>query len=109
MYRLKLLSIAAIFIMFVGVACGPSGPMGAEDRTAVAGVVLVEDTYERVADATVTMEDGELTATTNENGVFTFVGAPTGSQEVSVESNMGSTTSTVEVEMNGSRIELFVN
>lgn len=109
MFKIKLLSIAAVFLMFVGVACGPSGPMGAEDRTAVNGVVLVEDSYERVADATVSMEDGELTATTNENGVFTFVGAPTGSQEVSVESSMGSTTSTVEVEMNGSRIELFVN
>lgn len=109
MYKVKLLSIAAIFLMFVGVACGPSGPMGAEDRTAVAGVVLVEDSYERVADATVSMEGGEITATTNENGAFTIVGAPTGSQEVSVESNMGSTTSTFEIEMNGSRIELFVN
>ncbi|WP_340103817.1 carboxypeptidase-like regulatory domain-containing protein [Rhodohalobacter sp. 8-1] len=109
MFKLKLLSIAAIFIMFVGVACGPSGPMGAEDRTAVTGVVLVEDTYERVADATVSMEDGELTATTNENGVFTIIGAPTGSQDVMVDSNMGSTTATVEINMNGSRIELFVN
>lgn len=109
MRKIKLLSMAAIFVMFVGVACGPSGPMADEDRTAVAGVVMVEDTYERVANATVMMEDGELTATTNENGVFTFVGAPTGSQEVSVESNMGSTTATVEVEMNGSRVELFVN
>lgn len=109
MRKIKLLTITAIFIMFVGVACGPSGPMGAEDRTAVAGVVMVEDSYERVSNATVTMEDGELTATTNENGVFIFVGAPTGSQEVMVESNMGSTTATVEVDMNGSRIELFVN
>ena len=55
------------------------------------------------------MEDGELTATTNENGVFTFLGAPTGSQEVMVESNMGSVTTTVNVEMNGSRVQLFVN
>jgi len=109
MRNLKLLSFAAIFLMFVGVACGPSGPMGAEDRTAVTGVVMVEDSYERVSNATVSMEDGELTATTNENGVFTIVGAPTGSQEVMVESDMGSTTATVEVEMNGSRIELFVN
>jgi len=109
MRKVKLLSIAAIFLMFVGVACGPSGPMASEDRTAVTGVVMVEDTYERVSNATVMMEDGELTATTNENGVFIFVGAPTGSQEVMVESNMGSVTTTVNVEMNGSRIELFVN
>ena len=109
MFNLKLLSIAAIFLLFVGVGCGPSGPMASEDRTAVTGVVMVEDTYERVANATVMMEDGELTATTNKNGVFTFVGAPTGSQEVMVESDMGSATTTVTVEMNGSRIELFVN
>lgn len=109
MSKFKLLSFVAIFVMFVGVACGPSGPMADEDRTAVTGVVMVEDSYERVANATVMMEDGELTATTNENGVFTIIGAPTGSQEVMVESDMGSTTTTVEVEMNGSRIELFVN
>lgn len=109
MFKIKLLSIAAIFLMFVGVACGPSGPMASEDRTAVTGVVLVEDSYERVADATVSMEDGELTVTTNENGVFTVVGAPTGSQEVTVESSMGSASTTVNVEMNGSRVELFVN
>ena len=109
MSKIKLLSIAAIFVMFVGVACGPSGPMAAEDRTAVTGVVMVQDTYERVADATVMMEDGELTATTNSNGVFTIIGAPTGSQEVMVESSMGSATATVQVNMNGSRIQLFVN
>jgi|AntRauTorcE11897_2_1112592.scaffolds.fasta_scaffold07585_4 hypothetical protein len=109
MFNLKLLSITAIFILFLGVACGPSGPMASDDRTAVTGVVMVEDSYERVANATVMMEDGELTATTNENGVFTITGAPTGSQEVMVESDMGSVTTTVNIEMNGSRIELFVN
>ena len=51
MRNIKLLSFAALFLMFVGVACGPSGPMASEDRTAVTGVVMVEDTYERVAQA----------------------------------------------------------
>ena len=109
MYNLKLLSIAITLILFVGVSCGPSNPMASEDRTAVTGVVLVEGSHDRVANATVTFEGDEMTAETNENGVYTIVGASVGSQDVSVESDQGSANTTVEVEADGSRIELFVN
>ncbi|MFO7845149.1 MAG: carboxypeptidase-like regulatory domain-containing protein [Balneolaceae bacterium] len=109
MYNLKLLSLAITLILFVGVSCGPSGPMASEDQTAVAGVVLVEDSHDRVANATVTFEGDEMTAETNENGVFTFVGVSVGSHDVTVESDQGSANTSVEVEAGGSRIQMFVN
>lgn len=109
MFKVKLLSVAAILLMFVGVGCGSSGPMGAEDQTAVTGVVMVEGSYDRVANATVNLTGEEMTTETNENGVFTFVGVTVGSQEVTVESSEGSANTSIEVQTGGSRVEIFVN
>lgn len=109
MFKVKLLSVAAILIMFVGVGCGSSGPMGAEDQTAVTGVVMVEDGYDRVANATVNLTGEDMTTETNENGVFTFIGVTVGSQDVTVESEDGSANTSIDVQAGGSRVEIFVN
>lgn len=108
MINKKLLLIVTTLLFFIGVGCGSSGPMADEDRTAVAGVVLAEDSYDRVANATVTLVGEEMTTQTNENGTFTFVGVGVGSQEVTVESDNGSANTSIDVESGGSRVQLYV-
>jgi len=103
-----ILPIATILILFVAVACGTSGALGS-DETAVAGVVLDAESYERIADATVRLVDSDRSTTTNENGVFTFVGIPIGTHDVVIEAtDYGTVETTLEAESGGSRIELKI-
>jgi len=107
MLNKTILPLATLFLMLFAVACGSSGMVGSDDRTAVAGVVLDADSYDRIADATVTLTDEDKSTTTNENGVFTFVDIAVGSHNVTVESGShGTVETTIEVEDGGSRVEI---
>jgi len=102
------LPIASILILLFAVACGTSGALGS-DETAVAGVVLDAESYERIANATVRLVEADRTATTNENGVFTFVGIPIGTHDVVIEANnYGTIETSFEAESGGSRVELKI-
>lgn len=103
-----ILPVVTILIMFFTVACGSSGALGS-DQTAIAGVVLDTDSYERIANATVSLVDEDVSTQTNENGVFTFVGVGIGTHNVVVEAdNYGTVETTLEAEAGGSRIELKI-
>ncbi len=109
MIKKTILPIAAIFLMFFAVACGSSGMVGSEDQTAVAGVVVDSDSYDRIADATVTLTDEDKSAVTNENGVFTFVDVGVGTHNVVVDAgNHGTTETTIEVVDGGTRVEIKI-
>jgi hypothetical protein len=108
MFNKLILPIASILILFFAVACGSSGALGS-DETAVAGVVLDAESYERIADATVRLVDADRSATTNENGVFTFVGISIGTHDVVIEAaDYGTVETTLEAEQGGSRVELKI-
>lgn len=103
-----ILPLVAIFILFFAVACGSSGALGS-DQTAVAGVVLDADSYERIANATVRLVDEDVSTETNENGVFTFVGVGIGTHNVEIDAdNYGTTETTFDAESGGSRVELKI-
>lgn len=108
MLNKKLLLVVTSLLLFIGIGCGPSGPMADQDRTALVGVVIAEGSHDKVANATVNIVGEEMTTQTNENGTFVFVGIGVGSQEVSVESNQGSSNTTVEVMSGGTRAQLYV-
>jgi hypothetical protein len=106
-YSKLILSLA--ILMFVGMACGTSGPMASEDRTALTGVVLDKDSYDRIADATVRLVDEGESEVTNENGIFTFIGVGVGTHTVEVEAEgYGTSEHSVEVEAGGSRVQLML-
>lgn len=108
MFTKKMIPLV-IFCMVIGMACGTSGPMSSDDQTALTGIVLNEENYERIPNVTVQLVDEEKSVETNENGTFHFVGVTVGSHEVMVEGDgYSATESTIEVENGGSRVELFV-
>ncbi len=103
-----LLPLVTILILFFAVACGSSGALGS-DQTAVAGVVLDAESYERIANATVRLVDEDVSTETNENGVFTFVGVGIGTHNVVIDAdNYGTTETTLDAESGGSRVELKI-
>ncbi|REL24063.1 hypothetical protein DYD21_19835 [Rhodohalobacter sp. SW132] len=107
MLNKTILPLATIFLMFFAVACGSSGMVGSDDQTAVAGVVLDSESYDRIANATVTLTGEDKSTVTNENGVFTFVDVGVGTHDVTVESDShGTVETTIDVEQGGSRVEI---
>lgn len=103
-----LLPILAISLLF-GVACGTSGPM-ADDETALIGVVLDQDSYDRIAGATIQLANDNVTVTTNEEGTFKVVGASVGTHNVVIEAEgYSAKETTIEVERGGTRVQLYVN
>lgn len=104
-----LLPILAISLLF-GIACGTSGPMASDDETALIGVVLDQDSYDRIAGATIQLVNDNVTATTNDEGTFSVVGASVGSHDVVIEAEgYSAKETTIEVERGGTRVQLFVN
>jgi len=103
-----LLSAVALLLV-IGVACGTSGPMSSDDKTALTGVVIEEGSYDRVANATVTLTGDDMSTVTGEGGTFSFVGVSVGTHEVTIESDThGTTTKSIEVQSGGSRVEIFI-
>ncbi len=108
--RLKiLLPILAISLLF-GVACGTSGPMASDDETALIGVVLDQDSYDRIAGATIQLVNDDKIVTTSEDGTFTVIGASVGTHDVIIEAEgYGTTEKTIEVERGGTRVEIHIS
>ncbi len=109
MFKKKMIPLV-IFCMVIGMACGTSGSMTSDEQTALTGIVLNEDNYDRIPNVTVQLVNEEKSAVTNENGTFQFVDISVGSHEVIVEGDgYSATESTIEVEDGGTRVELFVS
>lgn len=105
----KSLFFAITILMFVGVACGSSGPMSSDDQTALTGVVIDHESWDRIAEATVRLVDEDNSEITNENGIFAFIGVGVGTHTVEVEAEgYGTSTHTVEVEAGGTRVQLKI-
>lgn len=98
-----------VLTLAITTACGTSGPMASDDETALIGVVIDKDSYDRVSGATVELTADNLSATTSEDGTFTLTEVSTGTHDVVVQADGYVTTeTTIEVEQGGTRVELFV-
>lgn len=109
MLKKTILPIATLLILLFTAACGSSGMIGSDDESAVAGVVLHSESFDRIADATVRLVDEDKSVVTNENGVFTFIDVGVGTHDVVVETGeYGTTETTIDVEAGGSRVEIKI-
>lgn len=106
---LKKLIPLLVFMLAITTACGTSGPMASDDETALVGIVIDQNSYDRIAGATVELAGDNKSATTNDNGTFTFVEVSVGTHDVVVQADGFSTKeTTIEVEQGGTRVQLYV-
>jgi hypothetical protein len=104
----KIFSIVLLF-SFLAVGCASPGALTSDEVTHVAGVVVDGSNYDRVANAQIQFMNDDVSATTDENGIFTAMDISVGTQTVNIQTeNHGSVEKTVEIVNGGSRLQLMI-
>ncbi len=105
----KGLITSVLLLFFIGIGCGTSGSLASEDKTDVIGVVIDQDTNDRVADAEIQFAGVDEAVVTSENGTFTVKGVDVGTQTITI-SAPGHEASEQEVEIvnDGTRLQLYI-
>lgn len=109
MLTFKKVSILIALLLFIGIGCGTPGSLTSDEITDVAGVVMESDSYDRIANATVQINNTEKSATTDENGIFTLRQVDTGDHTVTINTeNHGTVEQNVTITDGGTRLVLKV-
>lgn len=105
----KGLITSVLLLFFIGIGCGTSGSLASEEKTDVIGVVIDQDTYDRVADAEIQFSGVDEAVVTSENGTFMVKGLDVGVQTVTI-SAPGHEASEQEIEVvnEGTRLQLYI-
>jgi hypothetical protein len=109
MLTFKKISILITLLLFIGIGCGTPGSLTSDEITDVAGVVVESDSYDRIANASVQINETEKSAITDENGIFTLRQVETGNHTITIETeNHGTVEQDVTITDGGTRLELKV-
>lgn len=108
MLNTKILS-TILLLLFIGMGCASSSSLTSGEMTDVIGVVVDEDSYERVANAEINFADRDEVVTTSESGTFTAKGVAVGMQTITINvQGHGTVEKEVEIVNEGTRLQIAI-
>ncbi|MEX0662213.1 MAG: carboxypeptidase-like regulatory domain-containing protein [Balneolaceae bacterium] len=100
---------SVLLLLFIGIGCSSPSSLTSEEITDVIGVVVDEDSYERIANVELRFADRDEVVTTSENGTFTVKEVNVGMQTVTIEGEgYGTVEKEVEVINEGTRLQIAI-
>ncbi len=105
----KGLITSVLLLLFISIGCASSSSLTSEEMTDVIGVVIDEDSYDRVTNAQIKFANKDEVVTTSENGTFTAKGISVGMQTITIEAQgFGTVEKEVEVVNEGTRLQITI-
>jgi len=105
----KGLVTSVLLLFFIGIGCSSPSSLTSDEKTDVVGVVIDQESYDRVSGAVITFSDRSEAVTTSENGTFTAKEVNVGIQTVTIEAEgHGTVEKEVEVINEGTRLQITI-
>lgn len=98
-----------LFTMLIAIGCASPNSLTSDELTNVSGVLVADQTYDRVEGAEIHFEEEDKTVKTDSNGVFMLYEMGVGNHTVTISAD-GYETAEKEVEIvnGGTRLELTI-
>lgn len=98
-----------LVLIFIAIGCKSPSSLTSDELTNVSGVVLSEQTFERVSGAEIQFSEEGRTVTTDANGTFILREVGVGTHTVVISADgYGTVEKSVEIVNGGTRLQLMI-
>lgn len=108
MFNKKIVTSFLIAI-FIAIGCKSPSSLTSDELTNVSGVLMEEQTHERIGGAEIQFAEEGRTVTTEGNGIFTIKEVEVGTHTVTISADgYGTVEKSVEIVNGGTRLQLMI-
>lgn len=105
----KGLITSVLLLIFIGIGCSSTTSLTSDEKTDVTGIVVDQESYDRISGAQITFAEMDEPVTTSEGGTFTAKEIGVGMQTVTIEAQgFGTVEKEVEVVNEGTRLQIAI-